>query len=211
MALLKGTYLVETGLWDSSIARIPVDVSDLNISLRSQYGFQEGMKAFTSGNKEQLGETIASMKKDNEFETVLSKEGDGSFCMSANRGQASRTDIDQSRVMEMQLRGILASIEGNRTETEEWFKKSVELDDSISYSYGPPTIQKPSHELYAEWLLDQGRSEEALRQFDLALERAPRRVLTLQGKRRAATAAGNESLAGEIDVVLSEIGVGVKR
>lgn len=44
MVFLKGTYLNETDDWEDSISDIVVDVSDLNIAVRSQYLFLEGMK-----------------------------------------------------------------------------------------------------------------------------------------------------------------------
>ena len=54
LVFLKGTYLVDTEEWDSELADIKVDISDLNVSIRSQYHFLEGMKAFSKGNVKQL-------------------------------------------------------------------------------------------------------------------------------------------------------------
>ena len=42
MVFLKGTYLVESDDWESPIADIEVDVSDLNISIKAQYQYLEG-------------------------------------------------------------------------------------------------------------------------------------------------------------------------
>src|SRR5690606_5439976 len=41
LVFLKGTYLTETDEWDGEIADIPVNITDLNISVRSQYQFLE--------------------------------------------------------------------------------------------------------------------------------------------------------------------------
>ncbi len=64
---------------------------------------------------------------------------------------------------------------------EEYFIKSIDIENSISYSYGPPSIQKPTHELYADWLLSQKRTEEAGQQYTLAQKIGPSRLRVLEG------------------------------
>jgi hypothetical protein len=51
----------------------------------------------------------------------------------------------------------------------------MEKELEAKYSYGPPAVQKPSTELYADWLREQARNEEAFRYFQKTLERAPNR------------------------------------
>ena len=50
LVFLKGTFLTETNLWDDPIADIDINVSDLNVSVRSQYNFLEGMKVYIKGD-----------------------------------------------------------------------------------------------------------------------------------------------------------------
>jgi tetratricopeptide (TPR) repeat protein len=205
MVFLKGTFLVETNLWDSPIADIPIDVSGLNVSVRSQYNFLEGMKAFKAGNRQKLDETIATIKKDCEFETIIVNDAGKTVCLSQTREEASRTDITESEIMETQLRGLRSWLDSDVEQAEQWLKKSAEMEDSLSYSYGPPFIQKPTHELYAEWLVAQQRPEEALEQYDRTLKRATKRVMTLEGKQKAASLSGDESLAQEIAQMIADI------
>jgi predicted Zn-dependent protease len=54
---------------------------------------------------------------------------------------------------------------------------------------------KPSHELYGEMLLELDRPDEARAQFERALERTPRRALSLLGLSRAAAASGDATAA----------------
>jgi tetratricopeptide (TPR) repeat protein len=205
MVFLKGTFLVETNLWDSPIADIPIDVSGVNVSVRSQYNFLEGMKAFKAGNRQKLDEAIATIEKDCEFETIIVNDAGKTVCLSQTREEASRTDIAESEIMEAQLRGLRAWMADDVEQAERFLKESTEMEDDLSYSYGPPFIQKPTHELYAEWLLAQQRPEEALEQYDLALKRATKRVMTLEGKQKAATLSGNEALAQEIGRMIKDI------
>ena len=66
-----------------------------------------------------------------------------------------------------------------------FLKQAVNLESNISYAYGPPTIVKPSFELYGEWLLENGKPKEALTQFELSLKAAPKRALSIKGKEKA--------------------------
>ena len=43
----------------------------------------------------------------------------------------------------------------------------------------------PPYEMYAYWLLDQNRKEEAAIQFEKALKRGPLRINALRGKKLA--------------------------
>ena len=48
-------------------------------------------------------------------------------------------------------------------------------------AFGPPTIDKPTHELLAEFLLRRGRKDEAHAEFEKALTSTPGRRLAEQG------------------------------
>ncbi len=181
LVFLKGTYMVETNTWDGSIAEIPVDVSDLNVAIAAQYNFLEGMKAFKAGDKTKLEESIAAIDKDCRREALLLPEAEFKVCASSNRSEASKTDIGESRVMEYQLRGLLAWMDNNSVEAEDWLKKSVDADQKLSYSFGPPFIKYPTHELYAEWLLENNKPKEAEEQYHLALKRGPKRAMAEKG------------------------------
>ena len=120
-------------------------------------------------------------------------------------GEANQLDIDQAYIQELELKGLLANLEGKPEQAERWLRQATDLEDNVSYSYGPPEVVKPSYELYGEWLLGQERPEDALQQFDRALKRGPKRVQALNGKLDAARALGREQAAGEVQRTLDEI------
>ena len=76
-------------------------------------------------------------------------------------------------------------MDNNATLAEAHFLKAIELDESISYSFGPPSIQKPTYELYADWLLTQERAEEAITQYEQTLVIAPKRLHAVKAMERA--------------------------
>ena len=55
-------------------------------------------------------------------------------------------------------------------EAERWLQKPVRWKTTPA-TLIPPEVVKPSYELAGEWLLEQDRPEDALRQFERALER----------------------------------------
>ncbi|MEJ2112365.1 MAG: hypothetical protein P8X62_01190 [Flavobacteriaceae bacterium] len=184
LIFLKGSYLVDTNDWDSDIADIPVDVSDLNIAVKSQYNFLEGMKAFKKGDKVLLDSIISNMQQDYDEQSLIVSLDGVKVCASVSRGDVTQTNIDESQIMQMQLKALRAWLENDEVAAEDWLKKSTALQDSMSFSYGPPFIQKPSHELYADWLVAYNRFDEAIEHYDLTLQRAKNRRLTLESKEK---------------------------
>ena len=83
-------------------------------------------------------------------------------------------------------------------------KKASDLEDKTSYQPGPPVILKPSHEIYGEVWLAMGNAQEAVKQFDLALQRSPNRSLSLLGKYRALRSAGETAKANQIKAILKK-------
>jgi len=119
LIFLKGSYLVDTNDWDSDIADIPVDVSDLNIAVKSQYNFLEGMKAFKKDDKVLLDSIISNMQKDYDEQSLLVALDGVKVCASVSRGDVSQSDVDESQIMQMQLKALRAWLEDDKEATED--------------------------------------------------------------------------------------------
>jgi len=181
MVYLKGTYLVESEDWDSEIADIQVDINDLNVVTRSKYRFIEGMKAFHAQDKIALELVIEEIKKDHDKESYLVSYEDAPLCSGASRYNTSPSMLVRTEIMMHQLVALKNWLHNDMEETEFHLKKTLLLEQNLSFSFGPPVIQKPTTELYADWLLDQGRNKEALKQYQATLERTPKRSKSLEG------------------------------
>lgn len=207
LSLIKGAYLAETGDWTGEVSDIAVDPSGLNISILGILHFADGMKAYEKKDMEALKNIITNLEKERLKVTIQLENKGIALCSGVGweSQKANQLDVDQAYVMEMELRGLLATAEGNPAIAEEWLKKATELEGKISYSYGPPPIVKPSFELYGEWLLKNSRPQDALAQFDYSLKRAPRRLLSLLGKLEVAKALQDEALQSELEGTLQEI------
>ena len=181
MVYLKGTYLVESDDWDNAIANIEVDISDLNLTVRSQYRFLEGMKAFKADDQSTLNAIIEELKKDHDKESYLVTYDNAAFCSGASRYNTSPSMLLETEIMMHQLMALSTWLDQNSELTEKHLRKTIALEENLSYSYGPPVIQKPTNELYADWLMTQDRSEEALEQYQATLIKAPKRRMALAG------------------------------
>lgn len=183
---MKGSYLAESGDWESELADISVSLDELNIESRAEFAFMEGMKAFTNKDQTKLRKIIKTMESDRENAAAFVTDSKTPMCGSgSSRYEPNQQDIDHAHIFEMQLRGLDAQLKNNVSETEKWLKSACELQENTSYSYGPPTIIKPTFELYADWLVTQNRAKEALVQYEKAWERGPNRVAILTGKIKA--------------------------
>ncbi|PKA83093.1 hypothetical protein ATE92_1239 [Ulvibacter sp. MAR_2010_11] len=182
---LKGTYLVETNDWEGEVANIPVSISDLNIAIRSQYHFLEGMKNYKKGNLKKLDSILEVMDKDHQRESFVVAEGSAKLCSSVTRDEATESDLKESQIRQLQLQALKADLQKNVVLAEKLFQESIALDKTLSYNFGPPSIQKPTYELYADWLLLKNRKEEAAAAYTEALTTGPGRLHIRTGIEKA--------------------------
>ena len=87
--------------------------------------------------------------------------------------------------MEGELRALKAWLQNDDKNAEKWFIYAIDKEKGSSYNFGPPSIQKPTNELYAEWLMIKGRHQESVDQYKKTLVRAPKRMLALEGMAKA--------------------------
>jgi tetratricopeptide (TPR) repeat protein len=88
-------------------------------------------------------------------------------------------------VGEKELEAAMALAEGDDDTAEQFFIEATALEAALNAPSGPPLPMKPSFEMYGEFLLEQGRLEEAEVQFKKALARTPNRTKSVQGLERA--------------------------
>ncbi|MFK7983014.1 MAG: tetratricopeptide repeat protein [Saprospiraceae bacterium] len=196
---MKGAQMVETNTWDGATADIEIDAKDLSVAKRAGYAFLEGMKAYHQADANKLDEIINKMAKVRK--SAMNIVGDKGFAMCSAGGYANKPpnqlDIDMIYIMEMELAAYLATLNGNTKLAAEIFEKASALDETLNYSFGPPTILKPVHEAYGEWLLTNNQAATALAVFEKSLKRHPRRLLSIKGKKEAATQLKRESIIAE--------------
>jgi len=195
MIYQKTTYLAETNEYTGDVNTIEVKQDDLNIVTRAMNYFAKGMNAFNKKDAGALNSVITQLSGERLVdEERIAKKG-AKLCGSINSAIPNKLDVQQAEVMELELKAMQAWLKKDAASTEKLLKQAVDLEKNISYSFGPPTIVKPSFELFGEWLLETNKPKEALEQFELSLKAAPGRLLSVKGKAEAEKQIKNNSVA----------------
>jgi tetratricopeptide (TPR) repeat protein len=181
----KTTFLAETNEYNGPIAGVDVKQDDLNIVTRAMNYFAQGMQAYTKRDAEAMNAIILKLTGERLVDEERISGTGGKICGNINSNMPNKLDVQQALVMELELKALQAWLKQDAAETDRLLKLAVSLEKDISYAFGPPTIVKPSFELYGEWLMQQNRSQEALEQFELSLKATPGRLLSLKGKMKA--------------------------
>ena len=87
-------------------------------------------------------------------------------------------------VEERQLEAALALAGGDAAAAEAFLVEATALEAGLDPPFGPPLPMKPAFEMYGEFLLAEGRPEEAAVQFGKALARTPNRTKSVEGLAR---------------------------
>lgn len=102
-----------------------------------------------------------------------------------------RSSAIEINILEMQA--LHWSMKKDYSKAIELMQKATALEERLSPPSGPPSLIKPTHELFGEILLRAGKPAEASEQFKTALLRQPNRARSLLGAARAAAQTGNQS------------------
>jgi tetratricopeptide (TPR) repeat protein len=118
---------------------------------------------------------------------------------------SSTASIDGSGgIRDMEIAALRASMQKDHGKAINLMKKATALEEQMTPPYGPPTLVKPTHELFGEILLRAGKPAEAAAQFKTALLRQPNRARSLLGSARAAAQSGNHAAAAAAYTALLE-------
>ena len=114
------------------------------------------------------------------------------------RARAAAPDVDNKRIAEImnrELGGLYQIMLGNKAEGMAALESAAGIEWEAPKPIARPYPIKPAGELYAEALLESGDATGAVREFQRALKRTPRRAASMIGLARAAAAAKQTVLA----------------
>ena len=84
-----------------------------------------------------------------------------------------------------ELQAMLAAARGNMAAAFRYAQLAIAAEEKSGVPSGPPEDFKPAHELYGELLLQAGKTNEALAQFQTSLLRTPNRAASVADLERA--------------------------
>ncbi len=202
LVTMKGNYLAETGDWQSPIADYSANKEGINIRFQGIFDYTEGYKAFVNKDAKRMKEMITKLGKDRAFASTNVGDNASPMCAAgASSETANKEDLAVLEILETQLRGLK---EWDSEKAEKYLADAVDLEESKSYSYGPPRVIHPTRELYGRWLLKNNRFGEAKAQFEKALDRGPKRLHALHGLLLACQNLGQDAEAASIEQEMKE-------
>ena len=101
----------------------------------------------------------------------------------------------KAEISECEIAAVSAAMKKDYDKAIELMKKATALEEAMRPPSGPPSLIKPTHELFGEILLRAGKPAEAAEMFKVSLQRQPNRARSLLGAARAAAQTGNQSAA----------------
>jgi len=110
-------------------------------------------------------------------------------------GAYAGRDATVSQIFRTELSSLLALSRGDEAAAVRLAQEAAQLEDGLSFDFGPPAVVKPAHELAGEILLAGGKPAEARKEFERSLELAPDRSLSLLNLAKAQSAAGETAAA----------------
>ena len=177
---MRAMYSIETGEPYAESA----DTAGLDLPAVAADLFAAGWSALNQGRRETAERSLKLLR-------ALRPTGAGT----AHAGHTYAGDEQAVRIMEHELAAMLLMTDGKSREAIDLMKTAVALEDRMPYEFGPPLPPKPSHELLGEMLLSLSQPQLARVQFELALQRAPNRALSLLGRARALEQSRNHAEA----------------
>ena len=191
---MRARQLLDTEEWTSDVLELSAPLGE-NLDPRYTYDFTTAFAALRRGDTAKARPILERMAE-------------------ARRAFAASTQTEQGRnasylgateVLESELRALMMLAEGKGDDAVALLRQATAIEEGLPYEFGPPFIEKPSHELLGEVLLELDRPAEAAAAFQAALRRTPRRTQALAGLARAAEREGDTATAQQTRAALREI------
>lgn len=213
---MQSRQLAESGkVNDETVLDLDLKVEDIGITSKSVRSFLRAQVAFQKEDVKTLNKEIEWLSTNRYTDSLSIKEPSIAMCAGSGRYSPTENSIKSAQVTLAQIEGMKALLESDEKLFEAKLKKATELEDFTSYPTGPPTITKSSFEQYGEWLLEKGRYDEAIIQFDKALLRMPNRSKSLKGKTIALKALNHTDefvkVRNDLESIYSHADPNVKR
>jgi len=169
-ANMRLRYLLDTGDWTGEIAGSTLPKA-AGPGARLDFAFARAMGEISQGHRAAARQALA------ELETVGREVVD----IETKRGTSDPTYCVRPEIFQLEARALLTEQQGDIAGAEKLLRQAVGLEEKLPIAFGPPTIEKPTHELLGEFLLRRARKDEARAEFEKALALTPGRRLAAQG------------------------------
>jgi predicted Zn-dependent protease len=191
-AAMRLRYLLDTEDWRSDVVSLTVDPGTQQRT-RIALEFGTGYAAARSGRHEEAVAALERLRR--------AREALAAGVSAANTEHDASVAREWARILETQL----AAVTNGLAESIRSLQEIAIAEEKLPIEFGPPAVDKPSHELLGEALLAANRPREALAAFEKSLARAPERTASLAGLMQAAEKLGDAKKAAEVRAKLGSM------
>ena len=169
-ASMRLGLLLESGDWQGEVAAWPLPPV-APPGARLDFAFARALGEIAQGSPEETRLALAD----------LEAVGNEVVAVETARDEPNPTDRVRPGIFLLEAQALLAEKRSDLAAAERLLRQAVALEDALPIAFGPPAIDKPTHELLGELLLRHGRKDEARAEFKHALALAPGRRLSTEG------------------------------
>jgi tetratricopeptide (TPR) repeat protein len=182
LALDRAACLADTRAWGSPMAMLKIDTAGFDVLDAASNDLAVGMSALERGESAQADSALARMSVRN-AQTKTAPDGEPS------------STLGYAKVIEGVMRAAVLHADRKDNDAIGALAAAAAMDDSLPFAFGPPVEIISPHELAGEYLRAMGRPADAVREYKLALARAPGRTRALLGLASAQADLGQRAEA----------------
>jgi tetratricopeptide (TPR) repeat protein len=218
-AMMRASYIVNAPTWKDISASVDlkgidaIDLRGVELTAPANSVFATGLAAVRQKQPEQvkraigdIGELIKKTQHETQDDAGKTDAGHHHDSFFTSSYAAS---IKPAQVMQAQLEALQLLANGKVEEAINQLQAAVGDEEQLPVGYGPPDPVKPSAELLGEVYLRAGHPQSAMRAFQWALLRYPKRAASLVGLSEAARLAGDHETAAKAEQELGAMQHGV--
>jgi tetratricopeptide (TPR) repeat protein len=168
-------YVIDTRSWSGAEVQWTPDFGASRWA-RATWEFTRGLAAAERGDSSGLRRVLGDFGA---ARTALLTEMASQPSDPENIEARKRLDV-----LELELEGegrLMASLDSGVA----ILRRATQIEDSMAFAFGPPDVEKPSHELLGDVFLGLARYREAAAEYQAALRKAPGRTTSMEGLARA--------------------------
>jgi len=183
-ANMAAAFVVETERWNLANELFPENKSASTTEQATMSGSHGSHNAMPSG-----GYASATLRTSSASVTLPFFIRGLAAAMNGSDIEPSIAGLQKTRgsgeIFALEIAALKASMNKDHGRAIELMKQATALEEAMSPPSGPPSLIKPSHELFGEILLRAGNPAEAAEQFKTSLQRQPNRARSLLGAKQA--------------------------
>jgi tetratricopeptide (TPR) repeat protein len=201
---MQNAQIVTLGYLPDKRAPMSVQYDDLGLRSKAMWHMTSAFYASKSNDALKIKQETDTLEIHIEAARLLITDEGVAMCAAGpTRYAPTKFSIIEAEVVVEEMKALYAQVSGDAGTLEAHLKKAVSLEDQLPPPVGPPDVVLPSYEMYGQWLLENGRAEEALDFFNKSLKRTPNRLNALQGKLKALKNLAREQEALEAEQLIA--------